>query len=382
MEEQKSMDNATMAVYVMLFIAAIGAFLIGSFYGSRGDVLISIPIIILMALTMINDKKIIHIPPTLMVLIVVLLYLSLISHIFDGGILLSTIQNILIGVLIGIAGLIVVYVLIGQLPGFDKERPALVSLLVFTFGIAIYALWGMIEFFVLSEFADKIMDIESYMTDLLWVAMGALLISVIFYLGRASVFFNETVIRFLKKNSEAMGLEPALTDAEKIMDVIKKGESERVEFKSTLRTNLVTGEKDKRMEKSVLKTLVAFLNTEGGTLLIGVADDGRITGIDEESFENRDKMNLHMTQLISGQIGKEFLPYIDFIVVNFENVAVMRVDCEPIYKPVFLKDNKEEIYYVRSGPSSVELSGMDLINYVEDRKMKTEKEKKRGIERV
>lgn len=39
------------------------------------------------------------------------------------------------------------------------------------------------------------------------------------------------------------------------------------------------------MEKAVLKTLVAFLNSKGGTLLIGVADDGTVIGVDEDSFE-------------------------------------------------------------------------------------------------
>ena len=74
--------------------------------------------------------------------------------------------------------------------------------------------------------------------------------------------------------------------------VVMNGESEAVEFKSTLRTNLHTGSKDPRMELAVLKTLAGFLNTNGGMLVVGVSDDGSPVGIQADGFENEDKMSL------------------------------------------------------------------------------------------
>ena len=59
-----------------------------------------------------------------------------------------------------------------------------------------------------------------------------------------------------------------------LSQVVINGESEAVELKSTMRTNLHTGTKDPRMELAVLKTLAGFLNTNGGTLIVGVSDDG------------------------------------------------------------------------------------------------------------
>ena len=44
----------------------------------------------------------------------------------------------------------------------------------------------------------------------------------------------------------------------------------QTEFKATLRTNLHTGQSDPKMEHAVLKTLVAFLNSSGGTLFLAV----------------------------------------------------------------------------------------------------------------
>jgi len=173
------------------------------------------------------------------------------------------------------------------------------------------------------------------------------------------------MVGFLSKNSNAMGIEE--DEIKEVTALITAGESDIVEFKSTLRINLQTGEKDKRMEKAALKTIVAFLNSNGGTLLVGVADDGKILGADEKSFDNRDKMNLHITNLLSSQIGDEFIPFIRFRSIEFGDKVVLRFTCKATLSPVFLKDNGAELYFVRSGPSSVELTGVDLIKYVNNR---------------
>ncbi len=65
-----------------------------------------------------------------------------------------------------------------------------------------------------------------------------------------------------------------------LLGLIARGESVKQEFKSTLRRNLRTRENDSRIEDSVLKTIAAFCNTEGGVLLIGVQDNGNILGIE------------------------------------------------------------------------------------------------------
>src|SRR5690606_1167574 len=63
-------------------------------------------------------------------------------------------------------------------------------------------------------------------------------------------------------------------------ELIKRGPSKTLAFTSTLRWNLKEDRDDKSVTYAVLKTIAAFLNTEGGDLLIGVADDGSIIGIE------------------------------------------------------------------------------------------------------
>ena len=61
---------------------------------------------------------------------------------------------------------------------------------------------------------------------------------------------------------------------------ITGGETKNLELKSNLRWNPLKDGFDTQIENATLKTIVAFCNTEGGELLIGVADDGTILGID------------------------------------------------------------------------------------------------------
>src|SRR5207302_6489257 len=82
-------------------------------------------------------------------------------------------------------------------------------------------------------------------------------------------------------------------------ELIKRGESKTLEFKSTLRWSVKEARKDdKLVTHAVLKTVAAFLNTEGGDLLIGVADDGSIVGIEQDEFESDDRFMLHLAQVI------------------------------------------------------------------------------------
>lgn len=88
-----------------------------------------------------------------------------------------------------------------------------------------------------------------------------------------------------------------------LSQILTKGESEAVKFKSTLRTNLHTGSQDPRMELAVLKTLAGFLNTNGGTLIVGISDDGSPVGIESDGFPNEDKMALHLVNIIKSRMG-------------------------------------------------------------------------------
>jgi ATP-dependent Lon protease len=145
--------------------------------------------------------------------------------------------------------------------------------------------------------------------------------------------------------------------------LIQMGENASVEFKSTLRWNIHANFIDKDLEHDVLKTMVAFLNTEGGTLLVGVKDDGSILGIELDQFPNDDKYLLHLGNLINDKIGKQFIGQIKYGVKLVGDKKIIRVDCKPSTAPVFLKNKDQDEFYVRNGPSSVQLSTSEVLEY-------------------
>jgi hypothetical protein len=152
-----------------------------------------------------------------------------------------------------------------------------------------------------------------------------------------------------------------------LSDTIVDGESSEVEFKSTLRVNLHTGSRDPRIELVALKTIAGFLNSNGGILTIGVADDRTALGIDADGFENEDKMSLHLINLIKDRIGPAMMQFIHTRFDDYDNCRVMVIECSKAKKPVFVKDGNIERFYIRTGPSTTELSASQTQEYIRQR---------------
>jgi hypothetical protein len=152
-----------------------------------------------------------------------------------------------------------------------------------------------------------------------------------------------------------------------VAELIESGETDAVEFKSTLRVNLHTGQQDDKIQVSALKTIAGFLNAKGGTLLIGVADDGEVLGLEADGFPNEDKMALHLTSLITSRLGDVFRPYVHPRFEEQDGVRVLMVRCEPGPREAFLKDGQNQRFFVRGGNATAELQGNAITEYVKQR---------------
>lgn len=150
-------------------------------------------------------------------------------------------------------------------------------------------------------------------------------------------------------------------------EIIEQGENDYVEFKSTLRVNLYSKKKDKAIENAALKTLAAFMNFKGGTLIIGVADDGSIFGLEEDGFPNHDKLLLHLTSLVKTRIGALFLKFLHFSVEQIGEKEVLRINCTPSTMPVYLDDGQLEHFFIRTGPATTDLRLSKIYDYIKDR---------------
>jgi hypothetical protein len=152
-----------------------------------------------------------------------------------------------------------------------------------------------------------------------------------------------------------------------LMTVLINGENDAVEFKSTLRTNLHTGAADKRIELAALKTLAGFLNTNGGTLIIGVSDDGAPVGIKTDGFPSEDKMSLHLVNIFKDRMGPEAMTAMNIHFDDYEDDRVMAIRCKRSSSPVYVKDDNIERFYIRTGPSTTELTLSQAQSYIKQR---------------
>lgn len=148
--------------------------------------------------------------------------------------------------------------------------------------------------------------------------------------------------------------------------LIDSGEGDHLEFKSTLRFNLKENHPGKEIELAWLKSVVAFLNTQGGTVLIGVTDSGKLTGIEPDGFPNADKYLLHVNNLVQQHIGVEFARYLRYDLRPIEGRHILVMDVSRSDEPVFLRTNEDDLFYVRMGPASRRLSLRKTLEYLKD----------------
>lgn len=158
------------------------------------------------------------------------------------------------------------------------------------------------------------------------------------------------------------------TAEEVITKMINEGESETVEFKATLRKNIAIQKTDKRIENAVLKTIAGFLNKGGGNLLVGVSDDGRIVGVEEDGFASIDKWHLHLKNLI-GCTMPEAMDVITMETHSIKGNTVVRVLCQRSHKPIYLEDreSKTQHFYLRRGSGTDQLTIKDAVEYINSR---------------
>lgn len=162
---------------------------------------------------------------------------------------------------------------------------------------------------------------------------------------------------------------PVDTDPRELRSMIESGESARLEFKSTARRNLHTREKDQRMTTAVVKTITAFMNTEGGTLLIGVDDAGRAVGIEEDypfvKKNDRDGWLLFLTNEVIDVLGVVAWTDLRVEFCTLDDRTIACIEVHPGAEPTFasLKDKQQPVFFARLNNSTRELWGQELLSY-------------------
>jgi hypothetical protein len=180
---------------------------------------------------------------------------------------------------------------------------------------------------------------------------------------------NEFLAGFTEKNS--------LSASPSLEALIARGENGVVEFKSSLRWDMVTDKLNKALEDVIMKSVSAFANTKGGVLLIGVNDGGQVLGLNKDYASmdggNRDKFERHLRQLAKDKFGVSYTSSqlnCDFSLVD--GLEVCKITVLPAPQPLIMKvvdknGQASERLYVRNGNASQELPVSEMHDYIKQR---------------
>jgi ribosomal protein S17 len=181
------------------------------------------------------------------------------------------------------------------------------------------------------------------------------------------------LLREFSNIAQAAAINPPTLDelnAIPAMDLVIGGENDKVEFKSSFLWDYQKKAYSKDVKIAVVRVISAFMNSEGGFLIIGVDDDKNLIGIDldlaqvQKSF---DKWVQTLTNAINTYLGKINGVFVSIRMEKVEDkdIVVLRVKKSP--HPVYLKyeDGKEE-FFIRSNNTSQQLSISDATLYIEE----------------
>ncbi|MFT5789567.1 MAG: hypothetical protein ACI8SJ_001683 [Shewanella sp.] len=167
----------------------------------------------------------------------------------------------------------------------------------------------------------------------------------------------------------ALPVVPISSEGLEILHLIRLPESKKLEFKSSLRHDVRKNDKNKNLIKECTKTIAAFLNTEGGILLVGVDDAGNVLGLKQDLLyckNSDDEFLCVFKEAIKNHLGDGFFHNIDWQLEPLaEKKSVLIVKVRPSAAPCFDSLNN---FYVRTNPASDTIKTDEgLKNYISDR---------------
>jgi len=177
-----------------------------------------------------------------------------------------------------------------------------------------------------------------------------------------------SIARKLNEFMTSLISKPEETRHRPIAELIKLGEGYTLEFKSTLQWDVVQRRQNTHLRKNVLKTVAAFMNSEGGTLVVGVEDDGTVLGIEQDLKLTKQSLDAFENLLLSSlgeSLGAGLAPLfrVRFEGVNGKQVCVVDVERSP--EPVFADEEGKKTFYVRLGNTTRNLDPEETHRYIE-----------------
>ena len=176
----------------------------------------------------------------------------------------------------------------------------------------------------------------------------------------------------LFRNAIDVRMEAPLALLDRPIDaIIADGENQFAEFKASLMWDYRRQSVNKDLYEPVMKNLVAFMNTQGGVLLIGVGDDGAILGIEQDlstmKKPNTDGFENIFNMAFSSMVGVENRQFVTLSFPLHEEKTLCKVAVQPASRPVYLRFQGKEEFYIRAGNSSQALPVSKATEFIQGR---------------
>ena len=173
-------------------------------------------------------------------------------------------------------------------------------------------------------------------------------------------------INDLMKSLEAEG-RPRAPDAE----IIKGGESSRVEFKSSLLWDYNQHKKNPGLADAVMRAVTAFLNTDGGTVYVGVEDGGGVLGLDADygcmsKRRNWDGWSQSFANALD-KIGKDFAACVTHEKISVDGKDVAKITVKKSSGRAFMNPSGQSEFIVRNGTANRTLNSKETAEYLAKR---------------
>lgn len=223
--------------------------------------------------------------------------------------------------------------------------------------------------------ADPLSSIEYVLTQFKEIMTGQINQNniILFYaeIGAILGLLSLGVYRVLHKR--LLDLDALKSELDKdLPSIIRQGEGPLLEFKSSLRWDMQEQRINRGLEMVIMKTVAGFLNSHvGGSLLIGVRDDGDIIGLEKDyqtlKRPDRDGFEQTLMTAISANLGADLCANVHILFHVIDQKDVCRVIISPALRPVFLNQGNAPKFFVRTGGGTRELNIQEALEYVAGR---------------